>query len=246
MLSTIFVSAGSMLGAIREAGEIGCLIIDEAGQAAPQMALGSLFRCRRAIVVGDPKQVEPVVTDELDLIKRVIQSEYTGCYQAKNFSVQGFADRLNLVRTTYIGQERNSWVGCPLVVHRRCISPMFEISNALSYDNMMKQQTIPPNSEKEASFCRESSGWINVSGSENSMGTYLESLSVKLTEEIFLLGCDENALFAVRWVNTNIVNVAVTRAKYRLYVIGDYTVWQYSDLFQKVKEILDSYTFRTL
>lgn len=61
-----------------------------------------------------------------------------------------------------------------------------------------------------------------------------------------MLGCDENALSAVRWVNTNIVNVAVTRAKYRLYVIGDYTVWQYSDLFQKVKEILDSYAIRTL
>lgn len=314
VLSTTFASAGSMLGAIREVGAIGCLIIDEAGQAAPQMALGSLFRCRRAIVVGDPKQVEPVVTDELDLIKRVIQNEYTGCYQAKNLSVQGFADRLNLVGTTYIGQERNSWVGCPLVVHRRCISPMFEISNALSYDNMMKQQTIPPNSEKEASFCRESSGWINVSGSENSnsgKNHFVETQGEKaweliwkafqLTEEmpslfvitpfttvrdgmkkmlrsrreyhedkrladwvekcvgtvhtfqgkeadqvIFLLGCDKNALSAVRWVNTNIVNVAVTRAKYRLYVIGDYTVWQHSDLFRKVKGILDSYALRTL
>ena len=42
-------------------------------------------------------------------------------------------------------------------------------------------------------------------------------------EVIFLLGCDagEEAAGAVRWVNSNIVNVAVTRAKYRLYVIGD-------------------------
>lgn len=55
-----------------------------------------------------------------------------------------------------------------------------------------------------------------------------------------------SALSAVRWVNTNIVNVAVTRAKYRLYVIGDYTVWQHSELFKKVKGILDSYALRIL
>lgn len=44
---------------------------------------------------------------------------------------------------------------------------MFELSNALSYNQMMKQQTALPGPEKEAGFCRESSGWINVSGSEN-------------------------------------------------------------------------------
>lgn len=314
VLSTTFASAGNMLSSIRQPGEIGCLIIDEAGQAAPQMALGSLFRCRRAIVVGDPKQVEPVVTDEMDLIKRVIQNDYTGYYQSKTHSVQGFADRLNALGTTYAEGEQKTWVGCPLVVHRRCISPMFELSNALSYNNMMKQQTALPGREKEAGFCRRSSGWINVSGSENSRAGknhFVETQGKKawelireafrLTEEIpslfiitpfttvrdgmkkmirsqpeyredtrftdwveknigtvhtfqgkeadqviFLLGCDKNALPAVRWVNANIVNVAATRAKYRLYIIGDYSVWQHSALFRKVKGILDSYALRAL
>lgn len=314
VLSTTFASAGNMLSSIRQPGEIGCLIIDEAGQAAPQMALGSLFRCRRAIVVGDPKQVEPVVTDELDLIKRVIQNDYTGYYQSKTHSVQGFADRLNTVGTTYVEGEQETWVGCPLVVHRRCISPMFELSNALSYNQMMKQQTALPGPEKEAGFCRRSSGWINVSGSENGRAGkdhFVEAQgrkawkliqkSFQLTEEmpslfvitpfttvrdgmkkmicsqpefmedkrfaewveknigtvhtfqgkeadqvIFLLGCDKNSLPAVRWVNANIVNVAATRAKYRLYVIGDYTVWQHSALFRKVKGILDSHALRAL
>ena len=314
VLSTTFASAGNMLSSIRQPGEIGCLIIDEAGQAAPQMALGSLFRCRRAIVVGDPKQVEPVVTDELDLIKQVIQNDYTGYYQSKTHSVQGFADRLNTVGTTYVEGEQKTWVGCPLVVHRRCISPMFELSNALSYNQMMKQQTALPGPEKETRFCRKSSGWINVSGSENSRAGkdhFVETQGRKawelireafrLTEEIpslfvitpfttvrdgmkkmirsqpeyreddrftewveknigtvhtfqgkeadqviFLLGCDKNSIKTVQWVNTNIVNVAATRAKYRLYIIGDYTVWQHSALFCKVKGILDSYALRTL
>lgn len=314
VLSTTFASAGAMLSHIRYPGEIGCLIIDEAGQASPQMALGSLFRCRRAIVVGDPRQVEPVVTDELDIIKQIIQNDDTSYYQSKTLSVQSFADRLNIVGTTYIENGEKTWVGCPLVVHRRCISPMFDLSNALSYNNLMKQQTALPTPEKEAQFCRESSGWINVSGNENSAAGknhYVQAQGEKawelirkafqMTEKtpslfvitpfttvrdgmrkllrsraeyktdkrfadwvetcigtvhtfqgkeadqvIFLLGCDKNALSAVRWVNTNIVNVAATRAKYRLYVIGDYTVWRHSALFQKVKGILDSFALSTL
>lgn len=188
VISTTFASAGNMLSAIRQPGEIGCLIIDEAGQAAPQMALGSLFRCRRAIVVGDPKQVEPVVTDELDLIKQVIQNKYTGYYQSKTHSVQGFADRLNTVGTIYVEDGYETWVGCPLAVHRRCISPMFELSNALSYNNMMKQQTVLPGPEKEVGFCRENSGWINVSGSENSKAGkdhYVEAQGKKAWELIW-------------------------------------------------------------
>ena len=48
------------------------LVVDEAGQAQPQMALGALYRSRSAVIVGDPKQVEPVVTDDLMLLKKRI------------------------------------------------------------------------------------------------------------------------------------------------------------------------------
>ena len=60
-------------------------------------------------------------------------------------------------------------------------------------------------------------------------------------EVIFLLGCDENSIGAVNWVDDNIVNVAVTRAKYRLYVIGDYDVWKASRNFQIIKKYIDIY-----
>lgn len=314
VISTTFASAETMLESIETPGEIGCLIIDEAGQAAPQMAVGALYRSRRAIVVGDPRQVEPVVTDELDLIKRIVRDSSTKYYQDKTLSVQGFADRLNRIGTYYADETEKLWVGCPLVVHRRCISPMFEISNALSYSNIMKQQTKMPDPERESTFCKENSGWINVCGSENNtkakdhyvqtQGEKAWELVLKAFEKaggmpslfvitpfnsvkkgfvrflkeqqayrdnpqirewaehcigtvhtfqgreadqvIFLLGCDKNSVSAAKWVNTNIVNVAVTRAKYRLYVIGDYLVWKESGIFCKVKGILDSYAIRAL
>lgn len=314
VLSTTFASVETMLNDIDKPNEIGCLIIDEAGQAAPQMAVGALYRSRRAIVVGDPKQVEPVVTEELDLIKRIIRNESTQHYQDKTLSIQGFADRLNYIGTYYTDESEKLWVGCPLVVHRRCISPMFDISNALSYSHTMKQQTKLPDAKREATFCKENSGWINVCGSENNsaekdhyvhaqgekawklvmtafekasgtpslfvitpftsvkegfiqfirkqqeykdnplikewaencIGTVHTFQGKEADQVIFLLGCDKNAISAVKWVNTNIVNVAVTRAKFRLYVIGDYLVWKESEVFRKVKGILDSYAIRTL
>lgn len=43
-----------------------------------------------------------------------------------------------------------------------------------------------------------------------------------------MLGCDngEEAKGATRWVNENNVNVAITRAKHRVYILGDRAAWE--------------------
>ena len=48
--------------------QLGLLIVDEAGQAAPQCAVGAGGGQKKAIIVGDPKQVEPVVTTDETLM----------------------------------------------------------------------------------------------------------------------------------------------------------------------------------
>lgn len=294
VISTTFASAQTFLGDIEESGTLGTLIVDEAGQAQPQMAVGAMFRCRKSIIVGDPKQIEPVVTAETDMIKQLLTSEILSGYKDKKISVQGFADYINPYGTFLGEDEEKEWVGCPLVVHRRCIDPMYTISNELSYDGTMKQQTGAPKAEQVTTFILEKSCWIDVVGSENSgakdhfvkaqgevvlklleekfkkdkseipklfiitpftsvkagmmdmirksalyrkdfrVGKWLDDNNVGTVhtfqgqgtdEVIFLLGCDKNATGAANWVNKNIVNVAATRAKFRLYLVGDKNVW---------------------
>mgnify|MGYP000757061120 FL=1 len=82
--------------------------------------------------------------------------------------MQAFADYINPYGT-YLGKdEEKEWVGCPLVVHRRCIDPMYTISNVLSYDGTMKQQTAAPKEDRAKTFILDKSCWIDVAGAENS------------------------------------------------------------------------------
>lgn len=321
VISTTFASVGNFLRDIKTPGAIGTLIVDEAGQAPPQMALGALYRSRRAIIVGDPKQVEPVVLDDLQLLKKAYQDDVYKPYKSKRLSVQKFADSMNPYGT-YMYNEENEpeWLGCPLVVHRRCISPMYEISNRISYHNTMKQKTKAPSEKKEATFCYTGSKWINVTGKEKGKKNHfveaqgkrvLEILKIAFSksdnpslfiitpfttvktgmikcienslyydhttliyqkrayvkkwmyhcigtvhtfqgkeanEVIFLLGCDsrKESEGAINWVNSNIVNVAVTRAKYRLYMIGDERAWKKSVYISQAKSQIDLYALREL
>lgn len=167
VISTTFASAQSFLSDIEKSGILGTLIVDESGQAQPQMSVGAMFRCRKSIIVGDPKQIEPVVTAETDMIKQLFTSQLLAGYKDKKISVQGFADYINPYGTFLGEDEEKEWVGCPLVVHRRCIDPMYTISNRLSYDGTMKQQTGAPNAKRSATFILEKSCWIDVPGNEN-------------------------------------------------------------------------------
>ena len=78
------------------------------------------------------------------------------------------------------------------------------------------------------------------------IGTVHTFQGKEANEVIFLLGCDtgKEAFGAIRWVNANIVNVAVTRAKFRLYMIGDENAWQASPYISQAKSIIDLYALR--
>ncbi|WP_435127981.1 AAA domain-containing protein [Actinacidiphila sp. bgisy144] len=138
VISTTFASMGRMFD--RLGGEaLGWLLVDEAGQAAPQEVVGALWRSRRAVVVGDPMQLEPVVTLPWTGQRRLASRFSVDRRWAPSAaSVQTLADRLNPYGTWLADRDGEQvWLGSPLRVHRRCDRLMFEVSNAIAYDGMM-------------------------------------------------------------------------------------------------------------
>jgi superfamily I DNA and/or RNA helicase len=144
--------------------QLGWLLIDEAGQAVPQAAIGAIWRARRAVVIGDPLQIEPVVTVPPKLIKAIfaefgVSSEG---WAAPYMSAQTLADRVSWFGTNIHTKDGDIWVGSPLRVHRRCEEPMFSISNYIAYDGLMVYGT--PRAESAIGDILGSSVWIDVAG----------------------------------------------------------------------------------
>ncbi|MEV7416540.1 ATP-binding protein [Streptomyces sp. NPDC089919] len=144
VVSTTFSSIGSMFARLgRES--IGWVLVDEAGQATPQAAVGALWRARRAVLVGDPLQLEPVVTMPTALQRRLLRAYGIDEHWLPSAtSAQAVADRTNRYGTYLPApgtDDEHVWVGSPLRVHRRCEEPMFTVSNEVAYGGLMVHGT---------------------------------------------------------------------------------------------------------
>ena len=290
VLSTTFASFDRLFARMgRES--LGWLLIDEAGQAVPQAAAGAIWRAKRTLVVGDPLQLEPVVTlpesvqEALRTHNRVAEA-----FAPRVTSVQELADRTTRYGTALRRDDGSHlWVGSPLRVHRRCDEPMFTISNRVAYAGMMVFGT----SHKQA-VNLPTSGWIDVQGPADShyipaegealkrlLSTLLHSgqapgeiylispfravvkelreigraAGVQLTGTvhtvqgkeadvvILVLGGHPSNVGAKAWAasSPNLLNVAVSRAKRRLYVIGDRSAWQAHPYFSELSTVLQPF-----
>jgi superfamily I DNA and/or RNA helicase len=146
-------------------GAIGWLLIDEAGQALPQAAVGAIMRAKRAIVVGDPMQIPPIVTLPARLNSGICKffnvDEHV--WSAPTASSQTLADHASTFQAAFRlgGGERR--VGIPLLVHRRCQEPMFGISNRIAYDGQMVHAPGSP----EIGLVKATlgpTGWLDIDG----------------------------------------------------------------------------------
>lgn len=161
LVSTTFASVERMLGLLPE-GSLGWLLVDEAGQALPQAAVGALARVQRALVVGDPIQVEPVVVLPDSLTARICQhfSADPDRFNPPGASVQTLGDAASPYVAEFPTRDGSRTVGMPLLVHRRCAEPMFGISNAAAYARLMVQAKAPaPSAIREV---LGASAWLDV------------------------------------------------------------------------------------
>lgn len=138
VVSTTFASVHRMLGDLPPAS-FGWLLVDEAGQATPQAAVGALLRARRAVIVGDTLQIPPVVTIPDNLVSQIALQHRVdrALWCAPQASVQTLADSASAVKARFSTPDGARVVGLPLLVRRRFQEPMFGVSNAIAYDNRM-------------------------------------------------------------------------------------------------------------
>ena len=143
---------------------LGWLLVDEAGQALPQAAIGALIRTRRALIVGDPVQIEPVVLLPETLTHAICRrfGADPDRFSAPAASVQTLTDGASTYMSEFQTKVGSRPVGIPLLVHRRCSEPMFSIANAAAYAGLMVSAKTP-----KSSPIRDALGpsrWIHVEG----------------------------------------------------------------------------------
>jgi AAA domain len=281
VVSTTFASLPRLFrGLGREA--FGWLFIDEAGQATPQQALGGIWRARRSVIVGDPQQLEPIVSLPLSAQHALRRNNYIDeQWMPENTSAQRIADRVARFGTSLPEPNGNGrvWVGAPLRVHRRCEQLMFGISNDIAYGGDLMIYGTKVNGDYPGR-----SAWIDVRGTSDDNwvpdeGKALAELFDELGREgvaseeirvispfrdavrgtvevarrkhgwkfaadnvgtvhtvqgqesnviILVLGSAPRKTRAREWAaeTPNLLNVAASRAKRRLYVIGNRSLWK--------------------
>lgn len=109
-----------------EKESIGWLLLDEAGQATPQSPAGIIYRVQRSFIIGDPLQIESVVTTPVKLINTLNHQHKTDAvWSPLRSSAQILADRITAwgTRVKQDIDDEDIWTGFPLRTHRRCNNP---------------------------------------------------------------------------------------------------------------------------
>ncbi|MFF2087477.1 DEAD/DEAH box helicase [Nocardia sp. NPDC058176] len=280
MITTTFTALPNLFAGLgREA--LGWLFVDDAGRAAPQSVAGGLWRTRRAVIVGDHRQLGPVGALPTSAQEALVR-EYglDREWMPDRASARHAADRVVRYGTwlTPADAESPVWVGTPLRVHRRSDLPIFELTHRIAYDDDLLVFGTPSRPEFP-----DDNRWIDVR-SARAEGNWIpgegEALAALLAEladsvdpaqirvvspfrdvargarevaratlgpefaarqvgtihamhgnsaevVVLVLGTSPAAGGSRRWAatNPNVLNAAVSCARRRVYVIGNYRLW---------------------
>ena len=134
-----------------DAERIDLLIVDEAGQVNPSIAIASFALAKKAVVVGDVKQLSPVwsLTSESD--KEIAQDNGISTEKWTERGRHGLtsSNPSSLMRTaTHACRWRysNEEAGLFLEEHYRCVEAIIQFSNSLLYNKRL----VPSRTAKSA------------------------------------------------------------------------------------------------
>lgn len=154
---------------------IDLLIVDEAGQVAPDVAAPMFALARRALVVGDTWQIEPVwnngeATDRVNAVKFGI-TPHPHDAQYDDLAYAGFASAsgnlMRIANRSCLVQKYPDMRGLMLTEHRRCVPQLVAYCNALIYGGRLepKRPALPAADRVLPPF-----GYVNVEGKDRQAG----------------------------------------------------------------------------
>lgn len=138
-------------------GEIDLLIVDEAGQVAPEIGVPSFSLAKRALVVGDIFQIEPVWsvavgTDSANAVESGVvrsEEEYEELEKRGFFAASG-----NLMRMAQLACRHTQYPelspGMMLVEHRRCVPEIIAYCNDLVYKGKLEPRRRESEEERRS------------------------------------------------------------------------------------------------
>ncbi len=127
---------------------IDLLIVDEAGQVAPEVGAASFALAKKAIVVGDVKQIEPVwnvpsKVDYSNLIRHGLVNGESDKKQIEKLDDLGYLGSSGSIMK--LAQKSCNYQlpeleerGFLLTEHRRCYNEIIQYCNVLAYSNLLE------------------------------------------------------------------------------------------------------------
>ncbi len=148
------------------------MIVDEAGQVSPEVAVPSLTFTKKILAVGDVYQIEPVwgVVKGIDYVNAEKYSVINNEEDFKSIDNLGFtASNGNLMKIikkatpfSFTHSNGESEKGAYLLEHRRCLDPIIEYSKEHVYKGSLKLM-VGSSHDKKHDF--PPLGYINIDGS---------------------------------------------------------------------------------
>lgn len=149
---------------------IDLLIVDEAGQVLPEVAGASFSLAKRALVIGDTLQIEPIwsMTTQVDIGNLVkadvmgltnVRENYNRIAELGKSAASGSVMEIAQQATRY-HYDKDLARGMYLYEHRRCYDEIVGYCNALCYHNKL----IPKRGPRGSASGLPAMGYLHVEG----------------------------------------------------------------------------------
>ncbi|WP_429433599.1 DEAD/DEAH box helicase [Paraburkholderia sp. GAS33] len=154
---------------------IDLLIVDEAGQVSPDIGASMFALAKRALVVGDIYQIEPVwnngeATDRANAVKFGLTAEPRDP-RYNNIAEAGYTPAcgnvMRIANRSCTVQKFDDMRGLMLTEHRRCVPELIDYCNKLIYSNRLqpKRPSIEPEKRLLPAF-----GYLGISARDKRVG----------------------------------------------------------------------------